>query len=133
VRETFSRDGLLTLARLLLLYLFVSVFWSLFDQTGSAWVLQAKSMDRVLFGTEILPAQIQAANPLLVMLLVPTFSYLVNFAIEGRGVLQGADYYGFFTLLMLATAGLFALVSRHIPEYTRLQHEAPKNHTSVSE
>jgi POT family proton-dependent oligopeptide transporter len=84
VRETLSRDGLLTLVRLLGLYLFVAVFWSLFDQTGSAWVLQAQYMDRQLFGFELLQAQLQAANPLLVMLLVPTFSYLIYPAIQRR-------------------------------------------------
>ena len=53
------------------------MFWALFDQTGSAWVLQAQHMERSLFGMELLPAQIQAANPLLVMLLIPFFSYVV--------------------------------------------------------
>lgn len=77
VREVFSGAGLRALAKLALVYAFVAVFWSLFDQTGSAWVLQAQHMDTVLFGVEILPAQIQAANPLLVMLLIPVFSYLV--------------------------------------------------------
>jgi POT family proton-dependent oligopeptide transporter len=82
VREVFSGDGLRTLGRLSLIYVFVAVFWALFDQTGSAWVLQAKDMDRYLFGVEVLPAQIQAANPLLVMLLIPLFSYAVYPAIE---------------------------------------------------
>ncbi len=77
VREVFSGTGLKALAKLTLIYVFVAVFWSLFDQTGSAWVLQARHMDTVLFGVEVLPAQIQAANPLLVMLLIPVFSYLV--------------------------------------------------------
>ena len=77
VREVLSGEGLRALARLSLVYLFVAVFWALFDQTGSAWVLQAQEMDRMLFGVEILPAQIQAVNPLLVMLLIPLFSYLV--------------------------------------------------------
>jgi len=77
VREVFSGAGLKALAKLTLIYAFVAVFWSLFDQTGSAWVLQAQHMDTVLFGVEVLPAQIQAANPLLVMLLIPVFSYLV--------------------------------------------------------
>ncbi|MCG8124077.1 MAG: MFS transporter, partial [Candidatus Thiodiazotropha taylori] len=63
VREVFSPQGLSVLLRLFGLYLFVAVFWSLFDQTGSAWVLQAKTMDLRLFGFEVLPAQIQAANP----------------------------------------------------------------------
>jgi POT family proton-dependent oligopeptide transporter len=77
VREALSRTGAAVVGRLALIYLFVAIFWALFDQTGSAWVLQAQEMDRVLFGVEVLPAQIQAANPLLVMLLIPLFAYVV--------------------------------------------------------
>ncbi|PJA31770.1 MAG: MFS transporter, partial [Zetaproteobacteria bacterium CG_4_9_14_3_um_filter_53_7] len=61
VSEVFSGSGLKTLARLSMIYLFVAVFWALFDQTGSSWVLQAQHMDRDLFGFEILPSQMQAA------------------------------------------------------------------------
>ena len=41
LREAFSGEGLAALARVGLVYLFVVPFWALFDQTGSAWVLQA--------------------------------------------------------------------------------------------
>ena len=82
VREVFSEVGLKALGRLTMIYVFVSMFWALFDQTASAWVLQAQHMDRVILGKEILPAQIQAANPLLVMLLIPVFSYWVYPAIN---------------------------------------------------
>jgi proton-dependent oligopeptide transporter, POT family len=82
LQETFSRRGLGTLGRLTVVYLFVAVFWSLFDQTGSSWVLQAQHMNAYLFGMELLPAQIQAANPLLVMLLIPLFSYVIYPAIN---------------------------------------------------
>ncbi len=82
IRDTFSGQGLRTLGRLALIYLFVAVFWALFDQTASAWVLQAQQMDRYLFGVEVLPAQIQAANPLLVMMLIPLFSYLIYPAVD---------------------------------------------------
>ena len=108
VRETLSRDGLLTLTRLLGLYLFVAVFWSLFDQTGSAWVLQAQSMDRELLGYELLPAQLQAANPLLVMLLVPTFSYLVYPAIQRRWGLTDLTKIGFGMFLGALAFGISA-------------------------
>jgi len=77
IRETFSKDGFNAIAKLSVLYLFVAMFWALFDQTGSAWVLQAQNMDRDVLGFELLPSQIQAANPLLVMLLIPLFSYLI--------------------------------------------------------
>ena len=75
LKETFSREGLGAAAKLCVIYVFVAMFWALFDQTGSAWVLQAQEMDRHLFGFEILPSQIQAANPLLIMILIPVFSY----------------------------------------------------------
>jgi len=77
IAETFSREGFNAIAKLSILYVFVAMFWALFDQTGSAWVLQAQNMERTLFGIELLPSQIQAANPLLVMLLIPFFSYVV--------------------------------------------------------
>ncbi len=75
LREAFSGDGLKIVGRLGVIYLFVAMFWALFDQTGSSWVLQAQKMDRMIAGYEVLPSQIQAANPLLIMLLIPLFSY----------------------------------------------------------
>lgn len=79
-QETFSSDGLRAMLNLIPLYLFVAMFWALFDQTASAWVHQADHMDRRLVlptgaTIELLPAQIQAANPLLILMLIPVFSY----------------------------------------------------------
>jgi POT family proton-dependent oligopeptide transporter len=76
-RETFSSDGLRAVANLIPLYLFIFPFFTLFDQTHSAWVDQAKSMDCAMFGYTLLPSQIQAVNPILVLILIPIFSYLV--------------------------------------------------------
>ncbi len=73
VREALSGEGLRCLGRLSGIYVFIAMFWALFDQNGSSWVLQAQQMDRHLFGIEILPSQIQAANPLLIVLLTPLF------------------------------------------------------------
>ena len=82
IRESLSTVGLKSLGKLTIVYVMVAMFWALFDQTGSAWVLQAEHMNRNIFGYEILPAQIQAANPLLVMLLIPLFSYFIYPAID---------------------------------------------------
>ncbi len=85
-RETVGADGLRAMLNLVPLLLLVAMFWSLFDQSASAWVLQAEKMNRVLFNVELwghqlswepLSAQIGLANPLLVMLLIPVFSYIV--------------------------------------------------------
>lgn len=76
--ETFSRDGLQSMKYLAPLFLvFVPVFWAIFDQTGSAWVLQAVSMDREFLGIVWLESQIQAVNPILILTLIPTFTYVV--------------------------------------------------------
>jgi POT family proton-dependent oligopeptide transporter len=76
-RESFSRVGLGSLLHLVPLYLLLVPFWALFDQTQSTWVYQAKEMNRVVLGYELLPSQLQAANPILVMLFIPLFSYVV--------------------------------------------------------
>jgi POT family proton-dependent oligopeptide transporter len=69
---------------LTVIYLFIAVFWALFDQTGSSWVLQAQKMDRSIFGLTVLPSQIQAANPLLILLLVPLFNRVLYPALNQR-------------------------------------------------
>ena len=77
VKETFSGEGLRAVVKLFVIYLFVAMFWSLFEQTSVAWVLQAENMNRNVFGHEILSSQIQALNPLLVMIMIPLFSYVL--------------------------------------------------------
>lgn len=77
VKESFSKEGIQSIAKLVVLMLFLAPFYALFEQTGSAWVLQAKAMDRNFLGFEILPSQVHAANPILVMVLAPLFAYLV--------------------------------------------------------
>ncbi len=73
IRAAASGESARRLAQIALIYLFIAMFWALFDQTGSSWVLQAQHMDRQIAGFEVLPSQIQAANPLLIVLLVPLF------------------------------------------------------------
>lgn len=77
LKEALSRESLSAILRLLPIYVFVSVFWALFDQTGSAWVLQAEKMDRNWMGIDWDESQIQTANPVFVMILIPLFSYLI--------------------------------------------------------
>lgn len=53
------------------IFVFIPVFWAIFDQHGSTWILQAQSMDCTMFGVQVLPEQVSAWNPLMVMLLIP--------------------------------------------------------------
>ena len=82
LRLALAPEGRQALKRLGLIYPFVAVFWALFDQTGSSWVLQARHMDPVMLGFTVLPSQIQAANPLLILLLTPLFFYGLYPALE---------------------------------------------------
>ncbi len=74
LREALSAEGRRALLGLCGLFVFVAVFWALYDQTGSAWVLQARRMDLQVAGLSFLPSQIQALNPVLILLFVPLFS-----------------------------------------------------------
>ena len=41
-----AAEGPLAVLKIMSIFIFVSVFWSLFDQHGSTWIEQAKAMDR---------------------------------------------------------------------------------------
>jgi POT family proton-dependent oligopeptide transporter len=68
-------EGVRAVLRVLVLFFLVTPFWSLFDQKASTWVLQADAMAKPSWFQS---SQMQALNPLLVMLLIP-FNNLVLF------------------------------------------------------
>lgn len=84
-KETFSGENLRAILRLCSIFAFVVIFWALFDQIGTLWQIQARSLDRVLpdwipliGGSEMLAAQVSAIwNPLFILLLIPVFSYII--------------------------------------------------------
>lgn len=89
--DTLDRDGVMTLGKLCIIFVYVAMFFALFYQSESAWVLQAQKMElrwlwipawdaeHGLYLRQMTwrPAQMQAANPFLVMILIPTFSYVI--------------------------------------------------------
>lgn len=99
LKEAFSWDGAKVIAKLGTLFLFVAMYSALYDQGASAWVLQAQKMDRHLLSWfqpaeewlvasgatfasglsrfEIKAPHIMAINPMLIMLLIPVFTYVV--------------------------------------------------------
>ena len=79
LKDILSPAGLKLIGSLLVIYLFVAVFWALWDQSnGQTWTLQATSdlMDKNLgFGFILLPAQVQVVNGLLILAMVPLFTF----------------------------------------------------------
>jgi POT family proton-dependent oligopeptide transporter len=68
-------DAAKSVLPILLVFAFVPPFWTLFDQTNSTWVLQGEKMKAFdLLGLHVGAEQMQSANPLLVMLLVPVLT-----------------------------------------------------------
>jgi proton-dependent oligopeptide transporter, POT family len=81
-REIFNLRTLKILGHLLIPVPFAAMFWALWQQNFSSWVLQAEHMDRHLFGHEWLPAQIQTVNPIFILVMLPLFSYWIYPAID---------------------------------------------------
>jgi len=76
-KDLLSKNGLKSIFKLSIIYIFISIFWSLFDQTGSTWVLQAEKLNRNWLGINWYSSQIQAINPIMILILVPLFSYYI--------------------------------------------------------
>lgn len=113
-REAFSREGVIALAKLLPLFAFIAVFWSLYDQTGSSWVLQAQKMDLNFAGINWLASQVQAVNPILILLYIPLFTFVIYPLVNRVFPLTPLRKIGIGFTLMAASFGLTTLVETWI-------------------
>ena len=114
LKELCTWQGISALLRLMVIYLFVAVFWALFDQTGSSWVLQAQDMNRNWLGFEWLPSQVQAINPIMILLFIPLFTYLIYPAIDKVFKLTPLRKISIGLFVMVLGFGLVALVQEWI-------------------
>jgi POT family proton-dependent oligopeptide transporter len=104
------------LGRLGGIFVVVTFFWAIFDQSASTWIFFAnKHFDLDFMGYHIDPDQIQAVNALLIVVLVPTFAILWRvLAARGRA-LRPTDkmLIGFvltaLTMLVMGVAGFVAM------------------------
>jgi POT family proton-dependent oligopeptide transporter len=79
-------DGVRAVLRISFFFLpTVPFFWMLFDQKGSTWVIQARSMDPQVGSFTFQPSQMQFINPLLVMILIPLLTGVIYPAIKRSG------------------------------------------------
>lgn len=68
-------DAARSVGPILGIFALIPVFWALFDQTFSTWVLQGEKMVPFRIGNWIVgPEEMLSANPLLVMLLIPVMT-----------------------------------------------------------
>jgi POT family proton-dependent oligopeptide transporter len=68
-------DAAKSVLPILFVFALIPIFFSLFDQTNSTWVLQGEKMvPTKILGLDIGAEQMQSMNPLIVMILVPLFT-----------------------------------------------------------
>ncbi|MHC4627339.1 MAG: POT-type proton-dependent oligopeptide transporter, partial [Planctomycetota bacterium] len=103
-REMLDAEGVRALLRLCPIFVFISMFFALFYQSESAWVLQAEKMNLRWLGKDWLPAQMQSANPVLIMILIPLFAYAIYPALNRIWTLSPLRKIG---IGMFLTAGSF--------------------------
>jgi POT family proton-dependent oligopeptide transporter len=75
-------DEMLAVLRVGWLFLPIVMWWALYDQTGSSWVLLTTEMDMHGF---LEPDMLQAANPAMILLMIPLFVGFIYPALQRRG------------------------------------------------
>ena len=75
--DELTAEGPRAVLRIISVFFLVSVFWSLFDQHASSWIRQASKMDLTIGSQSLMPSQISALNPLMVMALIPLNNFLL--------------------------------------------------------
>ena len=85
-------DGVRAVLRILIVFALVTPFWSLFDQKASTWIIQGSAMrvphDAWWWPSWLVksPAQMQALNPIMVMLLIPFNNLVLYPALRRFGI-----------------------------------------------
>ena len=113
-RELFKGGGFGVMLKLLPLYVFVAMFWALFDQTGSTWIFQSQDMDRHFLGFEWLPSQIQSLNSVFVLTFIPLFAYIIYPLGDRVWKLSPLRKIGLGLFIMTGSFALVALIQQWI-------------------
>jgi len=106
-------DEIKILLNVLVLYLPLPIFWTLFDQQGSRWTFQATRMNGDLGFYEIKPDQAQVINPVLILVFIPLYEVLFYPALNLIGIRR--------PLQKLALGGILAGVAFFISFFLEMQ------------
>jgi proton-dependent oligopeptide transporter, POT family len=96
LKETFSKEGLRTIGRIAMVFFFILFFWGLWGMSnGAEWTLQAEKMNLHVswlpwisigfspfhisagWGLNLIAAQAQTANPILILIFIPIVNYVI--------------------------------------------------------
>jgi POT family proton-dependent oligopeptide transporter len=72
-------EGTKAVYRVMAVFAFVPIFWAMWDQNLSEWVLQAEKLNRNInlgfTSFNVLAGQVQTVNPVFLLLFIPVFNY----------------------------------------------------------
>ena len=110
-------EGARAVLRVMLIFAPIPIFWALWDQKGSTWIVQATQMDLVVGPWKLAASQLMALNPLLVMLIIPLNNFVIYPALERAGLqltaLRRIGAGMFITALSFGAVGLLqAMIDR---------------------
>ena len=113
-QELGQTENLKALGSLLILVPFAAMFWALWQQNFSSWVIQGEHLDRHLFGIDWKPAQIQTVNPIFILVMLPLFSYVVYPAIGKVFTLTPLRKFGMGLFVTAAAFGIVGWIQTRI-------------------
>ena len=133
VRTAFSAEGLGVLGRLASVYVFIIIFWALWDQSsGVEWTLQATKMDLFVswlpwvsgplqhwgmhagWGVTIDAGQVTTANAILILIYIPFVTYVLYPAISRVFPLTPLRKIGLGLFVTAASFVVIAYIQRRI-------------------
>ncbi len=81
LKELQNEENKKAVYNLLIIFAFITVFFTLHGQYSSSWVMQAGEMNREInlgfFKFSLNQSQVQVLNPIFVIILMPVFSYFI--------------------------------------------------------
>jgi POT family proton-dependent oligopeptide transporter len=104
-------DGIKAVWRIMAVFAFIPVFWSLWDMNSAEWVLQSKELNLSLGirNWKILPSQIQTVNAFFLLAMIPLFNFFLYPLATKLGLkLTPLRKIGFG---LLVTAGSFLIIA----------------------
>ena len=107
--------------KVLVVFCFIPVYWALYDQNGSEWVIQAGSMNLKFLGITWLQEQIQVVNALLILIMIPLFSFGVYPLLESMGIkVTALRKIGWGLTTLIITFCLIAWIQTEIDAHVQL-------------
>ncbi len=109
------KEQVMSVWKVLVVFSFIPIFWALYDQNGSEFVIQAGKMDLHFMGIEWLQEQIQVVNALLILILIPVFSFGIYPLLEHIGIrITALRKIGWGLIVLALTFVLVAWIQQQI-------------------